>query len=384
MTFILDPDRRSIFGPGSLCQLDALLEEFSVRRVLLITGERGFRTSGAESVLSDLDKQFEVQRWSDFSPNVDAGDLLKGISVVNTFGPDIIVGVGGGSVMDMAKLLCAFADITDIGQLTRAIKMNRAPETGLHSILIPTTAGSGSEATHFAVVYVGSKKYSIAAPHMLPAAVVLDPLLTLSATPNQRATSGIDAMSQAVESIWAVNATKESHTFAVNALKAIVRALPTFVNGDAASVAEDMMRGSHYAGRAIDISKTTGAHALSYGITKGYGVSHGHAVALSLGEFMRTHAAAEESNLQPSLGIGEHKIAMSSIMGAFGASSGDELATRFESLCRTIGIHLGLHNVGVEMSSLRKLASSVNVERLSNNPVVLTQDELVILLERSF
>src|SRR5690606_31263398 len=130
-------------------------------------------------------------------------------------------------------------------------------ERSLSMILAPTTSGSGSEATRFAVVYIGSDKHSIAGDAMLPDAVILDPVLTMSASPYQRATSGIDAVAQATESLWAAGADDTSRTFARDALRVLIPALPRFVDSADGQAAADMAEGSHLAGRAIDISRTT-------------------------------------------------------------------------------------------------------------------------------
>src|SRR5690606_31046129 len=142
----------------------------------------------------------------------------RGLSVMTEFRPDVVLGVGGGSAMDMAKLMCAYEPI-DAHQLHAAISSgDRITSRRPRLVLAPTTSGSGSEATHFAVVYIGDEKFSVAGAPMLPDAVIIDPLLTTSSTPYQRATSGIDAVAQAIESLWAAGATSLSRRYARHAL----------------------------------------------------------------------------------------------------------------------------------------------------------------------
>jgi alcohol dehydrogenase class IV len=237
-------------------------------------------------------------------------------------------------------------------------------------VLAPTTSGSGSEATHFAVVYIGENKFSIAGPGLLPDEVILDPVLTLSASAYQRATSGIDALAQAVESRWAVGATAQSRAFADQAMPVLVEALPRFVHEPNSASAYDMAMGSHLAGRAIDISKTTAAHALAYGITKGYGVSHGHAVALSLGEFIKAHGDAADEQLQAAVSPADHRAALESICRSFGVDSTADAAKAFHNLAESIGLTMDLTQVGITSESeLSQLTLGVNLERLGNNPV---------------
>ena len=118
----------------------------------------------------------------------------------------------------------------------------------------------------------------------------------MSGSPYQRATSGIDAVCQSIESSWAVASNEISRRYARHALRFLLPSLRAFVaTGDPIS-ASAMTIGAHLSGRAIDISKTTGAHALSYFVTKRFDIPHGNAVALTLGSFIDAHAHADESS----------------------------------------------------------------------------------------
>src|SRR5690606_2187718 len=259
---------------------------------------------------------------------------------------------------------------------------NRVGDRRPRLVLAPTTSGSGSEATHFAVVYIGAEKFSVAHPGLRPDVVILDPALTRSGSPYQRATSGIDAVAQAVESMWAVGATPASRRWARHALGHLLPAIERFVHDPDDRSARAMAIGSHLAGRAIDISRTTAAHALSYGITKGYGVSHGHAVALTLGEFIVLHAEATADQLQPGVDPGRHAAAVAEVVTLLGAADPRQARDRFRDLMRRIGLNPVLREVGPADSAARlELARSANAERLGNNPVRLTTGQLHQLLD---
>ena len=153
---------------------------------------------------------------------------------------------------------------------------------GKKLIAIPTTSGSGSEATHFAVVYVGGEKFSVAHPiYMLPNVVVLNPSLTYSMDSYQTALSGVDAFAQAMESYWSVNSTEESKKYSIEALELIIEHLPLAVNYNDNS-RDIMLHAANLAGKAINIAKTSGAHAISYVLTSKFNIPHGQAVALTL------------------------------------------------------------------------------------------------------
>ena len=376
---LLDPS--VTFGEGAVSGLPAVVDALKARRTLLVCGRHSFEASGAAAILPELEQRGALCRWDDFRPNTDAADLAVGLDVLRSFEPDLILGVGGGSAMDMAKLLAGFA--TSDGDVRDAIESGaRIEERGPRLVLVPTTSGSGSEATHFAVVYVGQRKHSVAGPAMRPDRVLLDPRLSRSSTPYQRATSGIDAVCQAVESLWAMGATQDSRRFARAALGLLLDHLEAFVVDPSGASAGPVCLGSHLAGRAIDISKTTAAHALSYGFTKRHGISHGHAAALTLGPFIEAHAAAQAGDLQPGRHAEDHRLVMDEIIASLGATDGPSARERFRSLMSRLGLEPSLQRLGV-VDDLDALVSGVNLERLSNNPVVFDAPALRSVLRRA-
>lgn len=362
--------RPGLFGADSLSELPRLAAELGMTRILLVTGQASFAASGAAAVLPALRQVATVETWSDFSPNPRVEDLTAGSALLGSFQPDGIVAIGGGSVLDMAKLLSVLGDVAadDRTQMEAAIRANAVAARSRPLVLVPTTSGSGSEATHFAVVYIGEEKFSVAGSAVLPDRVVLDPTLTLSASSYQKATSVIDAVAQAVESRWARGATADSRAFADDALRDLVAAAPAFVAGDV-DAAVPAARGSYLAGRAIDLSKTTGAHALAYGLTKRHGVSHGHAVATTLGAWARLHAA-HVADPAAHARLGDDLAALSDIVGADGP---DALGDWLDAFANSLGLEVKLEALGVPHDDVAVMAGQVNHERLGNNPVGLDQ-----------
>ncbi|MEX0168996.1 phosphonoacetaldehyde reductase [Streptomyces sp. LMG1-1-1.1] len=371
------------YGRGAIASLPELVEGLGATRVLVVHGARSFEASGASRMLESFGPRTLVRRWHDFSPNPAVDDVARGLDAVRELRPDAVVGVGGGSAMDMAKLLCVL-DGVPRADLEDRIRSGPATDTRRMKLaLAPTTSGSGSEATHFAVVYVGDAKHSVAGPALLPDLAVIDPALTESGSPHQRATSGADAVAQGIESLWAVDGDDESRSLARRGLRLLLAGIEEFVAAPHAGVARSMAVGSHLVGRAINRSKTTGAHALSYRLTSRYGVSHGHAVALSLGAFLDAHAQADASDLRTSVRPSEYRRALDDIAGVLGASGPAESGSRFVALAHRIGLPMRLSDVGVRTEpEVRGLAAAVNAERLRNNPVRFSQDELADLLMR--
>ena len=371
-----------ILGAGSAERVPEVVRSLGAGRVLLVCGTRSFEASGAARILPDLEAVAEVVRFSGFRPNTDARDLATGLDLIAEHRPDLVLAVGGGTAMDMAKLLVAYAGRSSDGLDATIAAGERIDARGPQLVLVPTTSGSGSEATHFAVVYVGQQKHSIAGPSMRPDRVVLDPQLSRSGSPYQRATSGIDAVCQAIESLWAMAATDDSRRYARAALGLLLDHLEAFVHDPSDDNAGPVCLGSHLAGRAIDISRTTAAHALSYGFTKRHGISHGHAAALTLGPFIEAHAAAGADDLQPGRGAEDHDTLMREILTLLGATDGPSAVERFRSFMDRLGLEPSLRRLGVA-DDLDALARGVNLERLSNNPVVFDASGLRSVLRRA-
>lgn len=376
---------RRIVGDGTIAQLPAVVRDLGARRVLLVCGRRSFEASGASRVLPALEEVADVTRWSEFRPNSDAEDLSVGLGVVAESRPDLVVAVGGGTAMDLAKLLVAYAGSPphDLAATIRRGEPITSRRLGL--VLVPTTSGSGSEATHFAVVYVGADKFSIAGPALYADAVVLDPQLSLSGSPYQRATSGIDAIAQAIESLWASAADDTSRGAARQALDLLLPAIVPYVRAPVPdpAVARDMTLGAHLAGRAIDISRTTAPHALSYGLTQHHGLPHGHAVGLTLGACIAVHAVASPEDLVEHVDPRRHAATMVTILDLLGAEDAEAAHRRFDELMEQVGLAPGLEQHGVVTAEQRAaLAQGVNVERLGNNPVAFDTAGLEDLLAR--
>jgi alcohol dehydrogenase len=369
-------------GAGSVTHLPALVRELGASRVLLVCGRRSFEASGAAAVLPELERVAVVQRWSDFVPNTDADDLGRGLEIAERFAPDLVLGVGGGSAMDMAKLLGAYLGHVSGAAVVDAIRAGGSVDTRPHHlVLVPTTSGSGAETTRFAVVYTGHDKHSIAGPAMLPDRIVLDPALTLSGSAYQRATSGIDAVCQAIESLWAVGATEGSRADARAALRLLLVHLERFVTSPDLPSATGTSLGAHLAGRAIDVSRTTAAHALSYGLTKRHGVSHGHAVAVSLGPFIEAHAAATPDRLQAGVDPATHDAAVADVLTALDAADGPAARRAFVDLVERLGLEPRPSQLGVDSDDeVAALVRTVNVERLGNDPVRFDADGLTAVL----
>ena len=226
--------------------------------IVLITGRSSFAKCGAKGFFAGFLQGKGVTHLTTVGENARLEDVEEKRAQLPAQ-VDAFIAVGGGTVIDTTKLLRGFL--------------------GVPFLAVPTTAGTGAEATRFAVYYDHGKKCSADDVRYLPTDQVLIPEFCESASAYQKASCAFDAYAQAVESLWAKGATDESKGYARKALELMK-------NGQ-------QLLGSYWAGRAIDISRTTAAHAFSYYMTANYGVPHGEAVYMMFPYICRANGHEE-------------------------------------------------------------------------------------------
>ena len=342
-------------------------------KVLLVTGRASWKKSGAEDFFERiLGERFVVRRFGDFSENPKIEELESALKFFQADPCAKIIAVGGGTAIDMAKLIGFFISSRMDCREYLAGK-RRSIETAIPILAVPTTAGSGSESTHFAVLYVDGVKNSIEEERIRPDYVLLNPSFTHTLSPYITACTGFDAFAQAMESFWAVGSTPESRHDSLMAMKLCLQNLEMVVSRPTTESRAAMLKASHLAGRAIDVAKTTAAHAFSYTLTAEYGLPHGHAVATFLPEILRQNGTAEKSRVIDSRGPEHLARIMAEILNILGCKNVDD-AVQFLYLLRSkIGLTDDwMKKEGTSFDELfKKSIKSANMARLNNNPVLI-------------
>ena len=372
--------QQEYFGRGSSEHLLKSLSSLGIKRPLLVTGRDSYRNCGASACFEKLLASYDRSYFNEFHPNPTFDDVLAGARLCQQVGADVLVAIGGGSAIDVAKSIAAFN--TQPGQ-ERAVALGEHPlgDSVLPIIAIPTTAGTGSESTHFAVIYVDGKKFSLADPRLMPTASILDPVYTDGLPPYITACTGFDAMCQAVESYWAVGATAESRSFSEQAIPVLKTNLVQVVNNPSNDSRDNILRAANYAGRAINISKTTAPHALSYTITSLYGIPHGHAAAMTLGAFFPFHDLREGAVLSSKLSRTDFVETQARLLELLGVDSADGAKAMWYQLMQDCGLGLRVADYDIAHSpDLEKIVAGVNLERLGNHPVEFSSAQLVEIL----
>lgn len=366
----------------SIHDVQPVLESLGAARLFLVIDEPAYCASGAKNVLEACFEQRATIRFNQFELNPKLEDVQRGIGIYRDFEPDVVIAVGGGTAIDLAKLIGTIAVqkeglqphfSRDIAKGIASIEVAGKP-----MIAIPTTAGTGSEATHFAVVYVDGEKYSVAHPSMLPAYAVVDPTLTESLPKRITTATGLDAFCQAIESIWAVAANEESIGYAEEAARLAFNNLATAVNAPTPEARRAMSRASHLAGKAINITKTTAPHALSYYLTSHYGVPHGMAVATTLPAMLEFNAGVTDNDCVDPRGKAAVHDRIARILNVLGTDSVDEACPAISSLLSHVGCPT-LKEILVN-GDLIAVVDSANIQRLSNNPRRVSREQLIEVL----
>ncbi len=341
---------KTLIGRGTLAELRSVLAGMPKGDILLITRERFVKQYGAR--LRSLIGARGIRLCTDCRPNPDAEQVHELIAAHGEWEPAAITALGGGSAIDFAKAYRYYRKLT------------------CPLIAIPTTAGTGSEATRFAVVYVEGKKTSLDDPSILPDVAIVDSDFLKGSPMYLKACTAMDALCQAIESVWALGGTEESRGYAFEAIKLIAPAIRPFVNSENPFAATDMARGAFLAGKAINISRTTAAHALSYSITSRYGIPHGHAVALSMADLFEANAAIAPENARPGADVAFLRAGVDKILALLGLESPLRFRDFWTMLMDNLGLEWRFLSLGIK--DKEGLISSVNRQRLGNNPRDLT------------
>lgn len=346
------------------------------KRIFLVTGKKSFINSSAQKKIEPYLKNKDIYRFSNFEVNPRLKDLEKGILAISSFKPDIVIGIGGGSVIDMAKLINIINAQNKIPAKEIILDNSLIDKKGLKLIAIPTTAGTGSEVTQFAVIYLGDKKYSLDHEKVLPDAYIIEPEFAYDLPPYLMACSAFDALSQAIESYWSIKSNDESKQHAEQAIKIILKSIiPAVVKKELNSI-RLLFVAANLAGKAINITRTTAPHALSYPLTKFYNIPHGHAVALTLGKFFIINASTNKK-INDQRGKKYIDKTMNKIYGLFGCNNEFDCHDKWYRIMSEASLELDLKKLGLKSASdIKKIVSNINLERLNNNPVSINKRDL--------
>lgn len=280
-----------VHGPGSLELLADKLAvlDTPVQRVLLVTQNAMHRLGVTDRVMTQLAAQgVEVKMLDtvEIEPTLDNIEQVFRDDVA-PFAPDALLAIGGGSVLDAAKLFAVL--LTNPMPLRDMLGIDKVPLPGKPMILVPTTSGTGSEVTPNAIVTLPDEalKIGVVSRHLLPTLVILDPVLTLGLPAAITAATGMDAFTHSLESFISTKANPISDLFALESMRLIAGSIvEAYQQPGSVRARGDMLLGSMYGGLALTAAGTAAVHALAYPLGGQFHVTHGVANAMLLPHVM--------------------------------------------------------------------------------------------------
>lgn len=305
---------------------------------------------------------FPHVEFSSFTPNPLYEQVCEGIKVFNQEQCNMIVAVGGGSTIDVAKCIKLYCRMDEsINYLKQTIV-----DSGIPLIAVPTTAGTGSESTRHAVIYFEGKKQSISHESIVPDYAILDPSVLKTLPVYQKKCTMLDALCQAIESWWSVNSTDESKQFSMMAIDAIKANWKEYIYENTDLAAERILNAANLAGHAINITATTAAHAMSYKITSMYNFPHGHAVAVCMPEVWEYMLQHMDACIDPR-GVKYLNVTMNEI-------SQNLSLVYYKNMLQML--EMSRPESKDKDEEVEILAESVDSVRLKNNPIELRAEVL--------
>ena len=352
------------------------INDKSFKKIFVLCGKKSFVTSGAEELFKKIIIDKEIKLFYKKSELPILEELIEIINEIKNFKPDLILAVGGGAVIDYAKI----ANVVEVREDLADLIVNYSyPFKKKYTKLtvIPTTAGSGAEVTSNAVIYVDGIKHSFESELLIPDNFFLIPEFLISAPNKIKASAGFDAIAQALESLVSKKSNEQSVEYASKSLRVSVNSFLSFVNNPNMKNATEMSIAANLAGKAISISKTTAPHAASYPFTSLFNISHGHAVGLFFERFFKFNY----ENLEKSEVSFDLKKRFDLIFNLFDVSNIEDFNLTISSIKKQAKLEDNMNLLNIDLNkNIEKIIGGVNLLRLGNNPVKINGKDITNII----
>ena len=365
--------KKLITGENGLALLASEVAALGMKKPVILTDKILVELGVAERVAGALGLD-QVEIYSEILPEPEYGAVENCSQYVKEQGFDGLIALGGGSVIDTAKVVSFYT--TYDGALDDLVGSDLVPFKGLPLIAIPTTAGTGSEVTNVAVLSDTNAqvKKGIASDYLLPDVAIVAPEMMLTMPPSVTAASGIDALIHAVESYISINASEITESLALKAIGMIAQNLEiAYREPDHLHAREQMATASLMAGMAFGNSGLGAVHALALPLGGRHHITHGISTALLLLPVMEWNkSACMEKMRDIALAFGQ------SVEGLSLEACADLAVESMRVLCENVGIQLGLKNYHIPKEDLPVMAAeAIKIERiLKNNPRKLSVEDI--------
>lgn len=375
--------KRILFGLGAVEKIGSEAQLLKAKKVLIITDPGIIQSGlleGIEKSLHAADLPFTLFDGVEPDPRIEV--VAKSVENAKKEGVDLIIGFGGGSSLDIAKVTSIL--VTNPGKIDGFFGIDLVPHSGIPVILVPTTAGTGSEVTPIAILSDTKEKLKkgIVSPFLFPEVAIIDPKLTIGLPPSVTAFTGMDALTHAIEAYYSINATDLTDLLAFRAMELITKNLRmAYANGENLIARSNMMEGSLLAGIAFANAGVGAVHAFAYPLGGEFHLAHGLTNTLMLPYVMRYNIlGCPEKFVQMAKAFGE-KVELLSVL------DGVEMAVKFvERLSDDLRVPKRLRDVGIPEDAIPRLAeAAMKVTRLlANNPRKITLDDAITIYQSAY
>ena len=369
-------EQKIITAENQYAELDKWIDENSCKKILAVCDDSIKFMKPFASYLNTLDRSgVSVIYFRDFQPNPLYENVTDGVTMFREKGCDSIIAVGGGSAIDVAKCIKLYSNMNGNGENGEFLKQNIVPNN-IPFLAMPTTAGTGSEATRYAVIYFNGVKQSVTDESCIPQTVLMDSGALKTLPLYQKKSTMMDALCHAIESFWSVNSTEESKAYSKDAIRLIIENMDGYLkNNDEGSAG--MLRAANVAGKAINITQTTAGHAMCYKITSLFGCAHGHAAALCDRVLYRWMIDNTDKCSDPR-GEKYLKRTLDEIGQAMNCDGAEAGARRLNSIFEELNLKIPSATV----DQFAVLKNSVNPDRLKNHPIALDESMIDVLYHK--
>ncbi len=350
-------------------QIDEWISKNKCNSVILVCDDSLKYQEELGAYFKKLAEKVKLTSFSEFQANPLYENVQDGVKVYRENECDSIIAVGGGSAIDVAKCIKLYSNMSGNGDNGEWLDLQKT-NSRTSFLAIPTTAGTGSEATRYAVIYYDEKKQSITDESIIPDAVLFEPKVLKTLPLYQKKATMCDALCHAIESYWSINSTSESIEYSKMAINGILDNIDGYLNNtDSGNLG--MLKAANMAGKAINITQTTAGHAMCYKITSIFGVAHGHAAILCDRVLYRWMI----NNIDKCIDS-RGKVYVCNILDEIGIALGGDNAEYGAKKIEEIFEVLELPVPCATEKQFEELKNSVNPTRLKNHPVCLRIDEI--------
>ncbi len=376
-----------IFGIDAIKQLGEQARKLGAGRALLISGPRVQKAGlldKAASILKAEGITAEVNIQDRDTPEP-ATEVVEGTAAVARKGKfDVIIGLGGGSILDVSKMAAAL--VTNPGTTKDYFGKEKVPKRGTPTIIVPTTAGTGAEVTKHAIFLdreINVKKV-VASSNLLPNVAIVDPVLTVSCPPAVTASSGIDAFIHSAEAFLSKNANAITDALALESISTITQWLgPAFADGQDMEARYQMSLGSLMAGVVLNNSGTSLVHAMAYPVGGEHHTPHGVTLsALLIACFEYVAVAKAEKMAALAVAMGEN------IDGLAPREVVDQVLDAIHYLIKSVDLPASLTDLGIskEKTNIHQWAVEAHKEQrlLTRSPRVLSVEDIELIYQNAF